>query len=95
MSSTDGSNVTATCTVKINQTETITDANGNKITVPGGFEILEHGTQNENIDEVIYNYADNHKPCVQDGIVIADDEDNQFVWIPVGDIKNKDGSTFC
>ena len=30
---------------------------------------------------------------MQDGIVIEDNEGNQFVWIPVGEIKNKDGST--
>jgi uncharacterized protein YjdB len=91
VSSTDGSNRTATCTVKINQTEEIKDSNGNKITVPGGFEIVEHGTKNDNIDEIIYNYADDHQPCVQDGVVIQDDEDNQFVWIPVGTINNKTG----
>lgn len=30
---------------------------------------------------------------MQDGIVIEDNEGNQFVWIPVGNVKNKDGST--
>ncbi|MCI9177218.1 MAG: hypothetical protein HFJ28_01225 [Clostridia bacterium] len=69
------------------------DEYGNKVVVPAGFRVLPHGTQSEEIEEVVYNTDPDHKPCVQDGIVIADSEDNQFVWIPVGDIKNKDGST--
>ena len=32
-------------------------------------------------------------PAVQDGIVVEDEEGNQFVWVPVGDIKNKAGDT--
>ena len=101
---TDGSGKMANCTVKVTslavadiigekQEETITvkDENGNKVVVPGGFRVLPHGTNSEDIDEVEYNYDTNHKPCVQDGIVIADEEDNQFIWIPVGEVKNKAG----
>ena len=46
-----------------------------------------------------YNYTNSeetgeHIPAVQDGIVIENGTDgNQFVWVPVGTIKNKDGST--
>ncbi|MCI9245897.1 MAG: hypothetical protein HFJ30_01930, partial [Clostridia bacterium] len=42
---------------------------------------------------VEYTYNGDGTPAVQDGIVIEDNEGNQFVWIPVGDIKNKDGTT--
>lgn len=67
----------------------VTDKYGNKITIPAGFTIVEHG-----VDNVVYTYAetDNHIPTVQDGIVIQDKDNNQFVWIPVGKIKNKDNT---
>ncbi len=99
--STDGSNKTATCTVTVRplrvsdivgetqtSNKTITDDYNNKVVVPGGFKVVPHGT-----GDVTYNYDTNHNPCVQDGIVIEDEEGNQFVWIPVGSIKNKDGTT--
>ena len=97
---TDGSNKTATCTITVKvptvadvvgeiqtSNKTINDENGNKVVIPSGFKVVSNGTQ-----DVTYDYEINHKPCVQDGIVIEDEEGNQFVWIPVGDIKNKDGS---
>ncbi len=65
------------------------DIYGNKIVIPAGFEVVQHGT-----DEVEYTYAEGenkNKPTVQDGIVIQDDDGNQFVWIPVGKITNKVG----
>ena len=68
----------------------LTDSNENKITVPAGFFIVTP-TQD---DTVTYDYSDDGKPTVQDGIVIQNEADgNQFVWVPIGDIKNKDGST--
>ncbi len=67
----------------------IEDENGNKITIPGGFKVVPDTEEND----VDYSYSGDKKPCVQDGIVIEDAEGNQFVWIPVGEIKNKDGST--
>lgn len=71
----------------------VKDENGNQVVIPEGFRILPHGIQNDEISEVIYNYNETkHTPCVQDGIVIADAENNQFVWIPVGEIMNKDKS---
>ena len=97
---TDGSNKTATCTITVKvptvadvvgeiqtSNKTINDENGNTVVIPSGFKVVSNGTQ-----DVTYDYEINHKPCVQDGIVIEDEEGNQFVWIPVGDIKNKDGS---
>ena len=62
----------------------------NPITIPAGFHIVAHGTNN-----ISYTYAGdtNHTPTVQDGIVIADDEGNQFTWVPVGTINNKTGDT--
>ena len=64
------------------------DEYGNKITIPAGFTVVPDGT-----DNVEYNYSGDKRPNVQDGIVVEDSEGNQFVWIPVGNIKNKDGST--
>ena len=64
------------------------DKYGNPITIPAGFTVVPDGT-----DNVEYNYGGDKKPNVQDGIVVEDAEGNQFVWIPVGKIKNKDGST--
>ena len=97
---TDGSGKMANCTVKVTspkvadiigekqeQTITVKDENGNKVVVPGGFRVLPHGTESTEISEVVYHYDTNHKPCVQGGIVIADDDDNQFVWGPVGEVK--------
>ena len=74
------------------------DAYGNKITIPKGFKILEHNPTSST-GAVTYNYTNSeetgeHIPAVQDGIVIENGTDgNQFVWVPVGTIKNKNGST--
>ena len=78
--------------VVISQTENtdLEDSYGNKITVPAGFFIVTP-TQDNTVE---YDYSDDGTPTVQDGIVIQNAEDgNQFVWVPIGDIKNKDGST--
>ena len=67
------------------------DAYGNKITIPKGFKVLANGTSTESAS---YTYSGDNIPAVQDGIVIENGTDgNQFVWIPVGTIKNKNGST--
>ena len=67
------------------------DAYGNKITIPKGFKVLAKGTSTESAS---YTYSGNNIPAVQDGIVIENGTDgNQFVWVPVGTIKNKDAST--
>ena len=69
------------------------DAYGNKITIPKGFKILAH-SENTTTGDVTYNYSEDHVPAVQDGIVIENEADgNQFVWVPVGTIKNKDNTT--
>ena len=73
------------------------DAYGNKITIPKGFKILEHNPTSST-GAVTYNYTNSeetgeHIPAVQDGIVIEDKDGNQFVWVPVGTIKNKDNTT--
>ena len=74
------------------------DAYGNKITIPKGFKVLEHNPTS-NTGAVTYNYTNSgetgeHIPAVQDGIVIENGTDgNQFVWVPVGTIKNKDNTT--
>ena len=67
------------------------DAYGNKITIPKGFKVLAHGTE---AGSATYTYSGDTIPAVQDGIVIENGTDgNQFVWVPVGTIKNKKGST--
>ena len=67
------------------------DAYGNKITIPKGFKVLAHGTED---GSATYTYSGDNIPAVQDGIVIENGTDgNQFVWVPVGTIKNKNGST--
>ena len=58
-------------TKKVNSV--ITDNYGNKITVPAGFKIKKDDTTNNAI-------------TVNQGIVIADKEENEFVWVPVGTI---------
>ncbi|MCI9177843.1 MAG: hypothetical protein HFJ28_04650 [Clostridia bacterium] len=63
------------------------DSNGNKIVIPAGFRVLPHGTQSEEIGEVVYNTNPDHKPCVEDGVVIADSKNNQFVWVPVNNLE--------
>ena len=73
------------------------DAYGNKITIPKGFKILEHNPTSST-GTVTYNYTNSeetgeHIPAVQDGIVIEDKDGNQFVWVPVGTIKNKNNTT--
>ena len=72
----------------------VEDKNGNKITIPGGFKVVPNSLEGTDASiKVDYTYNGDGTPAVQDGIVIEDAEGNQFVWIPVGDIKNKDGST--
>ncbi len=67
------------------------DAYGNKITIPKGFKILPHGTE---AGSATYTYSGDTIPTVQDGIVIENETDgNQFVWVPVGKMKNKDNTT--
>ena len=67
------------------------DAYGNKITIPKGFKVLANGTAKESAS---YTYSGDNIPAVQDGIVIENGTDgNQFVWVPVGTIKNKDNRT--
>ena len=67
------------------------DAYGNKITIPKGFKVLANGTATESAS---YTYSGDNIPAVQDGIVIENGTDgNQFVWVPVGTIKNKDNKT--
>ena len=67
------------------------DAYGNKITIPKGFKVLAHGTA---AGSATYTYSGNNIPAVQDGIVIENGTDgNQFVWVPVGTIKNKNNTT--
>ena len=70
------------------------DTYGNKITIPKGFKVLAHGTE---AGSATYTYSGDNIPAVQDGIVIEDTQTgtagNQFVWVPVGTIKNKKGST--
>lgn len=58
------------------------DAKGNKVVVPGGFKIASSA------------YSTDEEVTVQTGIVIEDDNGNQFVWVPVSNINgdnNKDG----
>ena len=67
------------------------DTYGNKITIPKGFKVLEHGTE---AGSATYTYSGDTIPAVQDGIVIENGTDgNQFVWVPVGTIKNKSGDS--
>ena len=70
------------------------DSYGNKITIPKGFKVLAKGTSTESAS---YTYSGDNIPAVQDGIVIEDTQTgtagNQFVWVPVGTIKNKDNTT--
>ena len=68
----------------------LTDSLNNKITVPAGFYIVTP----EQDDTVIYDYSPDRTPTVQDGIVIQNQTDgNQFVWVPVGTINNKEGDS--
>ena len=66
------------------------DAYENKITIPKGFKVVANGTE---AGSATYTYSGDNIPAVQDGIVIEDKDGNQFVWIPVGTIKNKNNTT--
>ena len=69
------------------------DAYENKITIPKGFKVLAHNPTSST-GAVTYTYSGDTIPAVQDGIVIENETDgNQFVWVPVGEIKNKDNTT--
>ncbi|MCI9087904.1 MAG: type II secretion system protein [Clostridia bacterium] len=78
----------STITEKVDKNTLAKDSLENPITIPEGFKVVPDGQ-----DGAEYTYTGDKKPTVQDGIVIEDEEGNQFVWIPVGSIKNKDGSS--
>ena len=78
----------STITTETTKNTPAKDSLGNPITIPEGFKVVPDGQ-----DGVEYTYTGDKKPTVQDGIVIEDNEGNQFVWIPVGEIKNKDNTT--
>ncbi len=78
----------STITTKVDKNTPAKDSLGNPITIPEGFKVVPDGQ-----DDIEYTYTGDKKPTVQDGIVIEDNEGNQFVWIPVGEIKNKDNTT--
>ncbi len=83
------------------KTTTLTDEYENQVVVPAGFRIVKHDEEGSTTG-VKYEYAvgedgnPTHIPTVQDGIVIEDatsGEKNQFVWIPTGEINNKENDT--
>ena len=77
-------------TISTTENTDLKDSFGNKMTVPAGFYIVSPSQDST----VTYDYSEDGTPVVQDGIVIQNKTDgNQFVWVPIGDIKNKDGST--
>ena len=76
----------------VTQNTKAVDAYENKITIPKGFKVLSHNPTSST-GAVTYTYNEDNTPAVQDGIVIEDKDGNQFVWVPVGTIKNKDNTT--
>ena len=60
----------------------VTDSKDNPITIPEGF------TPKPSPDG-----TDPNDPTVDEGVIIEDGEGNQFVWIPVGKITTRSGST--
>ena len=99
---TEEGNYTASCDITVESTvadltsETELNINtytqdkyGNPIVIPAGFKILANGTQGVVYDWDKENENSTGIPVVQDGIVIQHKTDlNEFVWIPVGIIKN-------
>ena len=77
----------------VTQNTKAVDAYENKITIPKGFKVLSHNPTSST-GAVTYTYNEDNTPAVQDGIVIENETDgNQFVWVPVGTIKNKGNTT--
>lgn len=63
------------------------DEYGNSITIPAGFKLTEVD-EDGNAMTIPENFQKADKVNnVTQGVVIEDKEGNQFVWIPVGDIK--------
>ena len=60
--------------------KTLEDRYGNQITIPAGFKIVVDDTTGYSKDTI----------DVTKGIVIEDEEENQFVWIPVNEVKNEE-----
>lgn len=80
---TDGSNLSAECKIRTelfgkikSEKEEFVDKNGNIVAIPENFAV---GTS-DNVNEVTK------------GLVIQDEHGNQFVWIPIGDVKKSDGT---
>ena len=71
---------------QFNENTPLEDEYGNQVVIPSGFHIAMPNASNG----IVYDYTGNGTPSVQDGIVIEDNDGNQFVWIPVGTIKNKE-----
>ena len=53
------------------------DQYGNKATIPEGFKVSKNPIEDD----------------INEGLVIEDDKENEFVWIPVGKIKDSEGAT--
>lgn len=64
--------------VVYNETQSYMDEYGNQAKIPKGFQVSEEEGQRN----------------LTDGLVVRDAKDkNEFVWIPVGDVKQADGTT--
>ena len=70
---------------------TVYDEYNNPVVIPAGFHIVSK--QEDPTVEYNDTKTENNIPVVQDGIVVEDSEGNQFVWIPVGTIYNKEGDS--
>ena len=53
------------------------DQYGNKATIPEGFKVSINSSEDD----------------INEGLVVEDDKGNEFVWIPVGQIKDSEGET--
>lgn len=64
----------------------VTDKDGNTITIPEGFTPQPNPDADPGSDPNGY-----YDPEVEDGVIVKDTNENEFVWIPVGTINTDNG----
>ena len=71
---------------QVKENTKVTDKDGNTITIPEGF------TPQPNPDaDPGSNPNEYYDPEIEDGVIVKDENGNEFVWIPVGTINTDNG----
>lgn len=71
---------------QVKENTKVTDKDGNPITIPEGFTPQPNPDADPGSDPNGY-----YDPEIEDGVIVKDENGNEFVWIPVGRINTDNG----